>query len=189
MRRSHAMPFGAEVRRRRPVRALVTFSPWGDPGPRRRGTPDGGVGGGLAPPGRTGGARGPPIRVPHRRRPCGAGPGLPVSARRCPPRAPWSTRLAFEWADGDWTGRPWEEAVLYEVHVGTATPQGTYAGLGEARGPEGAWRHRHRAACPSRTFRAGATGAMTAFCPLRPTPRYGTPDDLKRLVDRAHGHG
>ena len=28
-----------------------------------------------------------------------------------------------------WTGRPWEEAVLYELHVGAATPEGTYAGL------------------------------------------------------------
>ena len=28
-----------------------------------------------------------------------------------------------------WSGRPWEEAVIYEAHVGTATPQGTYAGL------------------------------------------------------------
>src|SRR5690348_13649426 len=36
---------------------------------------------------------------------------------------------AFEWSDDAWKGRPWEEAVLYELHVGTATPEGTYAAL------------------------------------------------------------
>ena len=37
--------------------------------------------------------------------------------------------LAFDWDDGDWRGRPWEEAVIYELHVGTFTPQGTFAGV------------------------------------------------------------
>ena len=26
--------------------------------------------------------------------------------------------LAFDWQDGDWRGRPWHEAVIYELHVG-----------------------------------------------------------------------
>src|ERR1700712_721056 len=39
---------------------------------------------------------------------------------------------AYAWNDAAWTGRPFEEAVIYELHVGTATPEGTYAGL-EAR--------------------------------------------------------
>ena len=33
---------------------------------------------------------------------------------------------AFEWPDTDWHGRPWEEAVIYELHVGTLTPAGTF---------------------------------------------------------------
>ena len=33
---------------------------------------------------------------------------------------------AFEWSDDAWTGRPWEEAVIYELHVGTFTPEGTF---------------------------------------------------------------
>ena len=41
----------------------------------------------------------------------------------------------FEWSDEAWTGRPFEEAVIYECHVGTATPEGTYAGL-QARLPD-----------------------------------------------------
>ncbi|RAI35444.1 hypothetical protein CH338_19225, partial [Rhodoplanes elegans] len=33
---------------------------------------------------------------------------------------------AYVWATPDWRGRPWEEAVVYELHVGTFTPEGTF---------------------------------------------------------------
>ena len=39
---------------------------------------------------------------------------------------------AFAWNDDDWRARPWHEAVLYELHVGTFSPEGTFAGA-EAR--------------------------------------------------------
>ena len=32
---------------------------------------------------------------------------------------------SYGWSDDSWKGRPWEEAVLYELHVGTAAPEGT----------------------------------------------------------------
>ena len=38
---------------------------------------------------------------------------------------------AYEWRDGDWRGRPFHGAVIYELHVGTFTPQGTYAAAAE----------------------------------------------------------
>ena len=34
---------------------------------------------------------------------------------------------AFDWHDGAWRGRPWHEAVIYELHVGTFTAAGTFA--------------------------------------------------------------
>src|SRR4029079_2387004 len=34
---------------------------------------------------------------------------------------------AFDWNDDAWRGRRWEEAVVYELHVGTFTPEGTFA--------------------------------------------------------------
>jgi 1,4-alpha-glucan branching enzyme len=37
--------------------------------------------------------------------------------------------LAFDWQDDGWRGRPWHEAVLYELHVGTFTAEGRYAGV------------------------------------------------------------
>src|SRR5919198_4547807 len=32
----------------------------------------------------------------------------------------------FDWSDNDWRGRPWPEAVIYELHVGTFTREGTF---------------------------------------------------------------
>src|SRR5690606_9604355 len=34
--------------------------------------------------------------------------------------------LEHRWADAGWTGRPWHEAVVYEMHVGAFTPAGTF---------------------------------------------------------------
>lgn len=33
---------------------------------------------------------------------------------------------AYQWQTTDWHGRPWEETVVYEMHIGTFTPQGTF---------------------------------------------------------------
>lgn len=34
---------------------------------------------------------------------------------------------AFNWQDDAWQGRPWHEAVIYELHLGTFTGEGTFA--------------------------------------------------------------
>ena len=38
---------------------------------------------------------------------------------------------AYAWRDAAWKGRPWPEAVLYELHVGTFTPEGTLRAAAE----------------------------------------------------------
>ena len=38
---------------------------------------------------------------------------------------------SFDWQDEDWSGRPWEETILYELHVGSFTPEGTFTGVKE----------------------------------------------------------
>ena len=74
--------------------------------------------------------------------------------------------------------------MIYECHVGTATPEGTYAGAaGAARPTSRRSASPPSSCCRSPTSRARATGATTASCPTRPTRAYGRPDDLKRLVD------
>ena len=57
---------------------------------------------------------------------------VPDPASRCNPEDVHGASmvvdpLAFDWKDDDWRGRPWEEAVIYELHIGTFTPDGTFA--------------------------------------------------------------
>jgi maltooligosyltrehalose trehalohydrolase len=33
---------------------------------------------------------------------------------------------SYQWGDGEWTGRPWEECVIYELHIGDFTQEGTF---------------------------------------------------------------
>jgi maltooligosyltrehalose trehalohydrolase len=96
---------------------------------------------------------------------------------------------AFEWKDDEWRGRPWAEAVIIEVHAGTATPEGTFVALAEKLEH---WRDVGITAielmplsdCPGR--RNWGYDGVAHFAP---NASYGTPDDLKRLIDRAHSLG
>ena len=95
---------------------------------------------------------------------------------------------AYEWRDAHWHGRPWAEAVIYELHVGTFTPEGTYAAATERLGYVAelgvtAVELMPLAATPGR-WNWGYDGVL----PFAPHARYGRPDDLKRFVDTAHAH-
>ncbi|HVV93376.1 MAG TPA: malto-oligosyltrehalose trehalohydrolase [Hyphomicrobiales bacterium] len=95
----------------------------------------------------------------------------------------------YDWQDGAWRGRAWEEAVLYEVHVGTATPEGTFAAL-TLRLPELAdLGVTAIELMPLSDFAGARNWGYDGVLPFAPDSAYGTPDDLKRLVDRAHGLG
>ena len=51
---------------------------------------------------------------------------------------------AYRWRES-WAGREWDDIVLYELHLGAFSPEGTFAGAGgEARSSGRARRHRHR---------------------------------------------
>ena len=96
---------------------------------------------------------------------------------------------AFAWSDDAWTGRPFEEAVIYETHVGTATPEGTYAGL-QARLPDlKALGVTAIELLPLADFKGTRNWGYDGVLPYAPDAAYGRPDDLKRLIDAAHGFG
>jgi len=95
----------------------------------------------------------------------------------------------FTWTDAAWEGRPWAETVLYELHIGSFSETGDYAGA--------IGRLQHLvdlgvtaieimpvAECPGR-WNWGYDGVL----PYAPTRRYGRPEDLKRLVDACHAQG
>jgi malto-oligosyltrehalose trehalohydrolase len=96
---------------------------------------------------------------------------------------------AYEWRDAGWRGRPWPGAVVYELHVGTFTPEGTYAAAMKrldhlaALGVT-ALELMPLAAAPGR-FNWGYDGVL----PFAPQARFGRPEELKRFVDAAHESG
>lgn len=96
---------------------------------------------------------------------------------------------SYSWNDAGWTGRPWHEAVLYELHVGTFTPDGTYQGVIEKLDHlvdlgVTAIELMPVAASPGRQ----GWGYDGVF-PFAPTCAYGRPALLKQLVDSAHQRG
>ncbi len=96
---------------------------------------------------------------------------------------------AFAWTDEAWSGRPWEEAVLYEVHVGTATPEGTFAALADKLEHLRDLGVTALELLPVADFPGARNWGYDGVLHYAPDHAYGTPDDLKRLVDRAHGLG
>ncbi|KQT14732.1 malto-oligosyltrehalose trehalohydrolase [Methylobacterium sp. Leaf399] len=96
---------------------------------------------------------------------------------------------AHVWTDAAWKGRPWEEVVLYELHVGTATPEGTYAALADKLEDLCDLGVTAIELLPLADFKGTRNWGYDGVLPYAPDAAYGTPDDLKRLVERAHGLG
>lgn len=95
----------------------------------------------------------------------------------------------YAWQHTGWQGRAWEESVIYELHIGTFTPEGTF-----------------RAATDKLRYLAELGITVIELMPVSqaggergwgydgvllyaPHSAYGTPDELKAFVDTAHGLG
>ena len=119
---------------------------------------------------------------------------LPDPASRSQPDGPHGSSAvvdagAFAWTDGAWRGVPPERLVIYELHVGTFTPEGTW---------EAAMRHLPALAelgvtciemMPVAEFPGRFGWGYDGVDLFAPTRLYGRPDDLRRFVDRAHALG
>src|SRR6476469_2459024 len=96
---------------------------------------------------------------------------------------------AFRWTDDDWPGIGPEGLVLYEMHVGTFTPEGTWAAAARELphlADLGVTCVEVMPVCDfAGTFGWGYDG-VDLFAPTR---LYGTPDDFRAFVDRAHALG
>ena len=93
---------------------------------------------------------------------------------------------SFEWTDGGWRGFELRDAVIYELHVGTFSADGTYAGVAAHLDDLVQLGVNAIELMPVATFPGqrgwGYDGALLAA----PHHAYGTPDDLRALVDAAH---
>ncbi len=93
---------------------------------------------------------------------------------------------AFLWTHDDWRGRPWCETVIYEVHVGLC---GGFAGVQALLPRLVALGITAIELMPVADFAGPRNWGYDGVLPFAPDASYGTPEDLKTLVDAAHGHG
>jgi maltooligosyltrehalose trehalohydrolase len=97
--------------------------------------------------------------------------------------------VAYRWQDGGWRGRPWHEAVVYEMHVGTFTPEGSFAAA-SARLPYLADLGITAIELMPLAHFPGQRGwGYDGVLLFAPQPSYGSPDELRALVDAAHALG
>ncbi len=96
---------------------------------------------------------------------------------------------SYLWRDSGWRGRAWHEAVIYELHVGTFTPEGSFlAAIGRLD-------HLQSLGVtaielmPIADFPGLRNWGYDGVSLYAPDSSYGRPDDLKRLVDAAHARG
>jgi malto-oligosyltrehalose trehalohydrolase len=96
---------------------------------------------------------------------------------------------AWEWTDSEWRGRPWEEAVIYELHVGSYTKPGNYAGVIQQLDELVELGITAIELMPLSDFPGRRNWGYDGVLPFAPGSCYGTPDELKNLVQSAHARG
>jgi maltooligosyltrehalose trehalohydrolase len=95
----------------------------------------------------------------------------------------------FRWRDEDWSGRSIDELVIYEVHVGTATLEGTFNALTGRLSELAELGVTAIELMPVADFPGRWNWGYDGVDWWAPSRAYGRPDDLRRLVDRAHQVG
>ncbi|HEX9449948.1 MAG TPA: malto-oligosyltrehalose trehalohydrolase [Burkholderiales bacterium] len=96
---------------------------------------------------------------------------------------------AFEWPDQEWRGRPWEEAVIYELHIGTFTPQGSFNAAIERLDYLVRLGVTAIEIMPVADFPGRRNWGYDGVLQFAPDSSYGSPEDLKSLVAAAHARG
>jgi maltooligosyltrehalose trehalohydrolase len=93
---------------------------------------------------------------------------------------------AYCWRNGDWRGRPWTETVLYELHAGVL---GGFAGVARELDRLAELGISAVELMPINDFPGKRNWGYDGVLPFAPDRAYGSPDDLKALIDAAHGRG
>ena len=93
---------------------------------------------------------------------------------------------AYEWRDGDWRGRPWNEAVIYELHVGTFSSAGTYAEAEKKLDYLAELGVTAVELMPLASFPGERNWGYDGVLPYAPANAYGRPEELKHFIEAAH---
>ncbi len=119
---------------------------------------------------------------------------LPDLASRFQPEGPHGpSRVVdsglYEWSDDAWRGPDLRRPVLYELHVGTFTPEGTWAAAAQKLPELLDIGINIVEIMPIADFPGRFGWGYDGVCLYAPTRLYGEPDDLRAFVDRAHALG
>ncbi len=93
---------------------------------------------------------------------------------------------AYHWQFAQWQGRPWHEAVIYELHVGVL---GGFTAVEKHLGRLAELGVTAIELMPIAQFPGDRNWGYDGVLPYAPQSSYGTPEQLKHLIDCAHGHG
>ena len=131
---------------------------------------------------------GPATRYRYRM-PDGTAVPDPASRRQDGDVHGWSVVVdprAHEWYNVTWTGRPWHEAIVYELHAGA---MGGFSGIGDQLERLRDIGFTAIEIMPIADFPGRHNWGYDGVLPYAPDEAYGTPGELKALIDRAHGLG
>jgi maltooligosyltrehalose trehalohydrolase len=96
---------------------------------------------------------------------------------------------AYPWRAANWRGRPWQEAVIVEAHVGTFTREGTYRAMIDRLDHLVETGITALELMPLADFAGSRNWGYDGVLWYAPDSAYGRPEDLKALIDAAHLRG
>jgi maltooligosyltrehalose trehalohydrolase len=122
------------------------------------------------------------------------GEAFPDPASRFQPEGPHGPSMivdphAYQWRDAGWKGLSIEGQVISEIHVGTFTPEGTFAGVAKHLGDLKDAGITVVEIMPIADFGGSFGWGYDGVNLFAPSHLYGTPDDLRSLIDDAHAVG
>ena len=122
------------------------------------------------------------------------GEAFPDPASRFQPEGPHGPSMvvdpqSYPWRDGDWKGLSIEGQVISEIHVGTFTEEGTFRGVAKRLGDLEDTGITVLEIMPIADFGGRFGWGYDGVNLFAPSHLYGTPDDLRSLVDDAHAMG
>ncbi len=95
----------------------------------------------------------------------------------------------FEWTDAHWQAKPLASAIVYELHIGTFTPEGTFLSAIDRLPHLVNLGVTHLEIMPVNEFSGSYGWGYDGVDLYAPHHAYGGPEDLKRLVDACHRYG
>jgi maltooligosyltrehalose trehalohydrolase len=96
---------------------------------------------------------------------------------------------SYSWSDQLWKRPRFRDLVIYELHVGTFTQEGTFSAVGTMLPLLQDLGINAIELMPVADFPGQRNWGYDGVLPYAPARVYGTPDDLRGLVDAAHSHG